>query len=47
MKRLQKLPRRKPDTSHLIWPQEFYRELVKRPDVQRILTRLAKPNNGH
>ena len=32
------------DTS--ISPQDFYRELVQRPDVRRILTRLAQVGDG-
>ena len=29
-----------------ISPQEFYREMVERPDVRRILTRLAQVKDG-
>lgn len=30
-----------------ISPQDFYRELIERPDVRRILTRLAQIQDGH
>lgn len=29
-----------------ISPQDFYREMVERPDVRRILTRLAQIEDG-
>ncbi len=34
------------DTDTSISPQDFYRELVQRPDVRRILTRLAQVEDG-
>lgn len=48
-RRQQTVPRTaEPTTDNTaISPQDFYRELTEREDVQRILTRLAQIKDGH